>query len=371
MTSRPPSPAGFDHSHYVPILLTRQGERLALEGLPQEVKDRLTPLFVVHPVPNDLETGSPKGSVEEHLGKLAKELVKKWGSGSGFVDLAYVDTEVAMSDGSHPLVWMVRTCEAQGLLLAPVLDGGRSPSYVAAAAEAAREVGSSLCFRLPIKQWVSLGTPLGDGQILGLLQTTGFQPQQVHVILDVADQVSSPPDLTASAVSSAISRLPRLTDWLSMTVCGTGMPVGTAEVGANRSQELPRLEWQLWRQLMGSSQRRPTFGDYCVQHPDPLSAFDPRFMQSSAQLRYTIRNSWFVARGRGIRSAGSAQIRGLARQVVNHTEFAGAAFSAGDQWIASCADGTSSPGNQLVWRKATTNHHLTFVVNQIASLLGT
>jgi hypothetical protein len=35
--------------HYVPVLLTRRGERTALQNVPDSVQDRITPLFVVHP----------------------------------------------------------------------------------------------------------------------------------------------------------------------------------------------------------------------------------------------------------------------------------------------------------------------------------
>ena len=116
--------------------------------------------------------------------------------------------------------------------------------------------------------------------------------------------------------------------------------------------------------------RRPSFGDYGVQHPNPLSDFNPLYMDSSAQLRYTIPNSWFVARGRGVKRIGNEQIRGLAQQVVDHPGYSGADFSWGDRWLHECASELCGPGAQSVWRKVTTNHHLTFVVRQLASHFG-
>src|SRR3712207_2993846 len=68
-------PGPFNHRWYVPILLTRQGERHALRVTPRSIKDRFTPLFVVHPVALDPRTGSPKQSVQEHLEKLVRALV--------------------------------------------------------------------------------------------------------------------------------------------------------------------------------------------------------------------------------------------------------------------------------------------------------
>src|SRR5207237_8227395 len=110
----------------------------------------------------------------------------------------------------------------------------------------------------------------------------------------------------------AIRSLPHAHDWASVTVAGTGMPAGTADVGRDGSAELPRLEWSLWQRLTGPGYRRPSFGDYVVQHPNPQSDFNPLFMDSSAQLRYTVGQNWFVVRGRGVKKASNEQMRGLA-----------------------------------------------------------
>jgi hypothetical protein len=353
---------------YVPIVLTRQGERLALRMLVPAVRIRMTPLFVLHPISADLGTQEPQDSVHEHVHKAARFLLRDWGTGPAFVDLQFVDTAATMRDGSHPLSWLLTTCAESGLVLSPVLCAGRPEPDRQAAIHAARQIGSSLCFRLPATEWADLGTSAGDGRLLNLLAETGRSPEEIDVILDLGDQVTSPPDISARAVQSALVGLPRSSEWRSLTVAGTGMPVGTAHLGADAVAELPRLEWLLWRSLGRAEGRRPNFGDYCVQHPGPFSDFDPRIMQSSAQLRYTVKSAWLVARGRGMKVAGSEQIRRLARQVVKHDQYAGPNFSWGDAWLASCAAGQGSAGNQMVWRKVTTNHHLTYVVNHLATL---
>lgn len=93
-------------------------------------------------------------------------------------------------------------------------------------------------------------------------------------------------------------------------------------------------------------------------------------MDSAAQLRYTIAASWFVVRGRGVKNTGLAQIHDLASQVVAHPEYPGPAFSWGNRWLDECARHACTAGNQGLWRKVTTNHHLTYVVGQLATLLG-
>lgn len=365
-----PVPGPFDHRRYVPILLTRQGERHALRVISPTVRAALRPLFVVHPVATDPRTGLPKMSVEQHITKIAKELVKDWGVDPAFIDLSWVDTSQPMPNGTHAVEWFVGLADSLGLKLAPAISAGHDPAYRAAAVSAAHGVGTTLCLRLTPQEWHDLGTPVGDGRLAGLLAETGRPATDVHLILDFGAEITATTSLAIAAIRPALQSLPLAYDWASVTVAGTGMPVGTAEVGAGGAAELPRLEWILWQQLTGPGYRRPSFGDYAVQHPDPRSDFNPLFMDSAAQLRYTISQAWFVARGRGVRKVGHDQIRGLAQQVCAHPEYASASFSWGDDWLYQCANGTCRPGAQGVWRKVTTNHHLTFVVSQLANLVG-
>ncbi|MDP9410361.1 MAG: beta family protein [Actinomycetota bacterium] len=365
-------PAGFDHGHYVPIILTRQGERLALRTLDGAIKAQCTPLFVLHPVPRDLGTGGPQYSVDEHVRKVPSQLVRDWGTRAAFIDLRHIDPEARMSDGSHPVEWLVSASADAGLTLAPAVSAGRDDAYREAAFDVAQQVGTSVCFRLPPSEWSDLGTTTGAGRLLALLHESGLPPDVIHVILDMEGDVSATAGVSAAALRDALTNLPLAAQWPSVMVAGTSMPAVTSEVGADNAVELARVEWRVWRLLVdeGDLHRLPAFGDYCVQHPDPMSDFDPRYMQSAAQLRYTIPQSWYVARGRGVRDYGHEQVRDLANQILDHPQYAGRDFSWGDTWLAECADGSCSAGNQMVWRKVTTNHHITFLVRQISTLVG-
>ena len=92
-------------------------------------------------------------------------------------------------------------------------------------------------------------------------------------------------------------------------------------------------------------------------------------MDTSAQLRYTTATAWFVARGAGLKRHGRSQIHTLAAQVTAHKQFSGRGTSWGTTGsrTALTASGRRRSGR---WRQAKTNHHLTFVVRQIATLVG-
>lgn len=365
-----PVPLPFDRARYVPALLTRQGERLALRELDDATREAMTPIFNAHPIGVAPGTDTPVRSVAEHLDRLAHALLRDWGRYPAFADLRFVDTSGPEIDGLHPLTSFVLRCASGGLPLAPVIAGVHTASYRAAAVDAASRAGTSMAIRLGPTEWPNLGTAIGDGHVMGLLAETTLRPEEVHLIIDV-EHISGATEVVAAALRPAIRSLPQLNRWASLTVIGTGMPPNTQAVGAGNAIHLPRLEWTLWRSLSDRNQRRPSFGDYGVQHPDPISDFDPRFMDSAAQLRYTTGHSWYVVRGRALKRYGREQIHELAGRIVQEPDvFSGADFSWGDRWLARCADRREGPGNQGVWRKVTSNHHLRLVVDQLANHPG-
>jgi hypothetical protein len=365
--SGPPRPLPFDRTRYVPVILTRQGERLALRELRDPARDAMTPIFVAHPIANEPGTNAPVRSVADHLDRLARALLQDWGTNPAFVDLRFVDTSGPDVDGVHPLTFFVLRCGSGGLSLAPVIAGAHSEAYRAAAVDAATRAGTALAIRLGPTEWPDLGSALGDGHVMGLLSETGRPPEQVHVIMDM-EHIPGPTEVVAAALRPALRSLPQLSNWASVTVVGTGMPRDTRAVGPGGDAHVPRLEWTLWRSLSERNVRRPSFGDYGVQHPDPVTDFDPRFMDSAAQLRYTTDHSWYVVRGRALKRHGREQIHDLANRVVSDaTVYSGPGFSWGDDWLLRCAKNLEGPGDQRTWRKATTNHHLTLVADQIAT----
>src|SRR5450432_3942966 len=124
-----------DHHHYVPILLTKRGERSALGLLGADDKAQMTPLFVVAPVDWNFDTAGPAKTVDAHLRSLGKDLMTCWGTERAFVDLQFIDTAALMADGSHPLAWLTEQANQEGAQLIPTVSVGRNAAYIEAATE--------------------------------------------------------------------------------------------------------------------------------------------------------------------------------------------------------------------------------------------
>jgi hypothetical protein len=130
-----------------------------------------------------------------------------------------------------------------------------------------------------------------------------------------------------------------------------------------------RSEWSLWTQLSKEIGTTVWFGDYGISHVD-VREIDPRLMVASASIRYTTDNEWLIFRGRSLRESrygGYGQYRALSTQVVNHFAYSGPRFSWGDDYLFKCAHSLVGTGNLTTWRQVGTNHHISFVVRQLAS----
>lgn len=358
----------FDSFHYVPLLYARSAEFTAASQLGPTQLGNVTPVWVIPPIATDPRTSERKKTRPQHIAAVAKSLLKYWGEQPAFADV----TQYCATENDEPGVARATLDQLQdaGLNLVPVLRD-RSPSHVQKeVAEFSADNDRDICLRLSSSVWADLGSATGDAAFAAALTATAADPSVVHLIIDVEDQISDPPNVSVAAVRGSMALLEYRDEWRSITLLGTSMPASTAEVGRDNAAELPRSEWAMWKALRDSRGRRSSYGDYGVQSVDALTSYNPLTMQTSAQLRYTVSNSWFVARGSSTRKSGFDQVYALARQIVNHSEFAGRDFSTGDLWIANCAVRATGTGNATTWRTATTNHHLAFVLSQLAILRG-
>lgn len=91
-------------------------------------------------------------------------------------------------------------------------------------------------------------------------------------------------------------------------------------------------------------------------------------MQVSPKVIYTTTDNWIAYKGRSSRGRGFGATHAMCQAIIQRPEFMGANFSAGDQHIENCANNQTGPGNSRTWKQVGTNHHITFVANQVATL---
>jgi len=354
-------------SHYRPVLLARQGERLALQDLSDEDHEKFTPVFVVPPRAWNYDNEDYDKTLEQHVQKLPTELAKARGKYPAFLDLLFLNDESGEVYGQHPLRWICAAAAKEGLELTPVITPGSPEGLIRAAHDLIEETGIGVALRLFPKEWPS-ADPKGFHSFLIDL---GIGTENVNLILDLGPDTAT--ELTLRALVPEIEWALANGSWKSLTVAGAGMP---KELPAGKGvHTIDRSDWETFQNARRLVERNPLttldFADYGVAGFDPSVEINPRFLNISASFRYTTENSWLFARGdlfkgNGGRSLGGAAVAPMLTALRSHGSYGLTERDAANEWIDGVIAGGSG-GNSTVWRRWGTFHHVKTVLGQLAN----
>jgi hypothetical protein len=360
----------FDKQQYVPVLKWRQGEYQALFNLSLAVQDWVTPLFELPAEGWDFEKEEPAKTIDDHLAKFGSRLKQKWGTRCCFVDSPFLDSFACMADGTHHLQHVFNLVRAAGANAVPVVGLGRDPSYETAVKEIFAVDKKGVCIRLTVDDFEE--TLSAD--LTTLLEEIGVDVVDCDLVVDCAEDISSSAKTQAIIWKGLLGQVPTISKWRTLTVIGTAFPPSLPS-GTYRPQgTIARAEWLGYKALLANlpaEARIPTFGDYCVSHPK-TELMDPRMLDPNAKVKYTITDAWFIAMGTQIKKNGRGQYAAVCRTIVNANPpvFMGAPYSYGDKYIDDCANHGGSTGGSSTWPTVATNHHVTKVVRDVATLFG-
>lgn len=353
---------------YVPALIAKQGERKALASLDTSIKADLTPILVAPPIDVDFETGVPKKSIDDHIGKLPMQIAEAWGTSPAFFDAQYIADD-KLADGSHPFLKFVAEARRQGLTLTPIASPAQSADYLAAVASIiSKDKDRDVGIRILAGDWPAVN---GYSGLDSLMATLGVGPEQVHLVFDLAVETGS----VATALATAeIRGLRDAKRWKSVVLLSTAIPDNMP--AGKGLHEVERFDWRLYTSvraaLMASGNREPSFGDYAIAGASLAPEVDPRLLSISGTIRYTIDDRWLISKGGlykgpGGRSMGGKAVVDAAAALQTDRRFLAPSHCDTEVWVGDVANELRSGGNPTVWREIGTRHHLTFVTNQIAT----
>jgi hypothetical protein len=352
---------------YVPILRWKRGEWVALRYLSEDIRASLTPLVEVTPRSFDPRSDGSLPTVSQALCKVASDLVANWGWRPVFFDLVHLDETMRSDDGLPALVYLSRQARSRGASIIPVTGLRRGTASKEAAASAAAEGSCRACIRL---HRGDLDRPRLSSDLDGLLSQLGLEPSQTDLIIDHQFIGDTVPDW-----ARMLRLIPKQESWRTLTVAAGSFPLDLKRysVGDHRVRRTDWLGWLNLARTRGADQRRPVFADYTIQHG--IYREPPDRANVSASIRYTLSEDWLILRGQAIRgenTGGSAQYRSEAQWLCGKQEvFCGQNFSYGDGYIFERSIRSDPPGSPETLLRAGFNHHLTFVVRQLASLFAT
>ena len=358
----------ISQTDYVPILKWRQGEYQALLRLADPIKDCTVPLIEITPPDYDFETQTPLKTLDEHLVTFATRLQKKWGARLALLDCSLLDPAARMQSGKHPLQYLSEQSFAQGATIVPVIRVTSDAAHRSAVTTANAMMLTGIALRCSLDEAMD---PDFDANIGALLQSLSLSIEDCDMILDLEAPSWDPQDVLVGIVTAALQASHAMSRARSLTLTGTSFPASMGEV-TGPLQYWPRREWGFYRAVvvaLGNAGRIPCFGDYAIAGHG-FAQGDMRILKPSATIRYTCDDGWIIAKGANVRDNGFGQYRGCSGTVISSPLFLGAGFSPGSDYIEACCNGTVSTGNLTTWRWVGSNHHITKVVNDLATLFG-
>lgn len=358
----------INQTDYVPILKWRQGEYQALWRLTEPIKDRIVPLIEITAPDFDFETWSPSKTIDEHLASFPTRLRAKWDARPALLDCGLLEPTARMQGGKHPLLHLCEQSFALGANIVPVVKLASDAAFrwAVAAANAMMRTGAAL--RCTLDEAMD---PDFDANVGALLQALGIATSDCDVVVDLEAPAWEPENVLVGLVTAALRASSTMAQARSLTLAGTSFPASMAEV-TGPLQFWPRREWTVYRAVLaalGSDARKPGFADYSIAG-HRFAQGDMRLLKPSATVRYTCDDGWIIAKGTNVRDNGFGQYRGCSDGIIASSRFLGPGYSPGSDYIEACRAGTVSTGNLSTWRWVGTNHHITKVVNDLATLFG-
>jgi hypothetical protein len=350
---------------YVPALRWRQAEYQALFHLANSVKDWIVPFITIPEIEFDFEEWQPKKTVQKHVYPFAARYKKKWGKRPAWVGVHKSIVEKPMDDGRDIFTYVfdaMRESEANAIPAIPLGVDCATTRAVSAIVNTDSQ-GVALAVRLE-----DLMKPNPRASVETLASYLGAPLAETDLVIDLGAPNFEPYDAFAGALVAAMLRLGDLDAFRNLILIGTAIPETFGGI-AKGEDEIPRHDWNFYRALiatMPGKMRRPNFGDYTIVHPN-FTPVDMRKIKSAGKVVYTTPLSWEVRKGGAFRD-NPGQMHGHCASIVRSGKFKGASYSSGDDYIAKCANRMEGPSNQTRWKNVAINHHITHVLDDLATL---
>ena len=354
---------------YVPILKGKRGEFNAMAKLPISVLNDIVPVIDLVPPPDLNNFLKEKKSKEEYQNYLTKyfstivRYIKKcWRRNRLFYIDGYMIQDLGLlKNNVHPIEFIFNRLLAEDFNILPVISNSTASDYNEIINKIIIKINRGACLR--IFKLTNTDINLTITELLNYLE---MQPEELDLIIDLRSLEGIELYQLLLYTENIINRLSYLDKWRSFVLSGSVFPINLMEIAADQIYLLPRNEWLNWKELVYNNKldRIPSYSDYGISHPKFLS-YDVDEINTSASIRYTGDEDFYIYRGRGTRQHGFGQYFYLSEMLISRPEFCNNDHCYGDNQIYRCAIQKSKTGSPESWRLIGTNHHITKVTDQL------
>jgi Beta protein len=355
----------MESTFYLPLLKSKDGEFKALAKLNLKLKSKIIPLFDVTRMAFDHESNDKPKTVEDHLQKFCKKVVKCWNGYPMFLDTTLVNADRAA--GMPSVEFIYSELAKKDIYPMPVVHTSSSADYI----ESIQGIlllynVNEIAIRVTIDDITSLEFEDNINRILDILD---LPCGKCHLIFDLKAADFSQMDDFADGILDALSEFPHFGEWQSFTLAGGAFPA-MSKIKSETEELVPRNDWIFYNTIVKKLKKTRinriiNFGDYSIV-PAGDFEFDPKIMSISANIRYTHNEAWYVVKGKALKKSSDwQQYYDQAAKIAKSKYYLGESFSEGDLHIRKCANRLTKTGNANVWIQMGTNHHFTKVLTDL------
>ncbi|MFC1968343.1 beta family protein [Chloroflexota bacterium] len=354
----------FEPQHYVPILRWKEAERGALSQLDMPDLTHITPLIEL--IPENFVENNKRLPNDAAMYWVGGQLTQCWDERPIYIDLLNLPPTLGPQTGKC-LELLARYADFFRLSLIPVTGLRRDASYNIEVRNVVEKMSQGACLRISLED---VDSATLDQSVSDLLSLLDLKHNETDLLIDCRTADSSFPKF-----ENLCRLIPNIHKWRNFIITGGAFPKDLSAYRKNERHSIQRLEWISWRDqavALSYDTRLPNFSDCTVQHAQ-YTAKRPGRMSYSASIRYTIEDSWVLMRGENVFRKGGPgfhQYPDLAIMLCDLPQYCGERYSSGDRYIKEISLQTAETGAAPQWLQAGINHHMTFVVRQLASLYG-
>lgn len=326
---------------YVPTLRTKVGEAKALGQLSAGHKARIFPIFQV--------TSAPPTT-------FATTLNRGWSTPLALDGL----WNFTQSGSLTAYTTLFHSLRQLGLQAIPSVDVAAQAAYVAGVQQLLGSSGPNLVVRANLTTLPAAAAWVAQ---------QGWQPNSIHLVIDVGHVAEYDPANFASYVLHALnSAAPHQQGWRTITLSSSAAPkdAGAASLGLN---SFSRFDWMLWNAVAPNQGYQLHFGDFGSAHRELTEPPGAAMARATVSVRYTVDNHWLFIKGRQTGGPQGLpmhqQYRAHATQLTQHSAFGGVPVCWGDGQIQGVVSGGVSAGSRQTWACKTMNRHLAKVADQL------
>jgi hypothetical protein len=296
------------------------------------------------------------------------EVARNW-ERPAMVDLYQWRADAQTENGEHAIAYVADQLKERGVPVIPVIGYDRwgNEAYRLGLKNINPPDDGHYCLRLDHAAIDDSAEPDHFRDVIGdIVEEMDLNPGQCTVLIDFADISMGVASLDA-LTSQAIEIIRQLDEFQfgRYVVAGCSLPK-TINLAVGRPDTvgtIMRKEFLVWKTLrLEFPELEIVSGDYGVRGPT-TTEFPSKY--TNGKIRHTIKNQMFIARGHAFTNDGSyEQMHGLSSLIAKSSHYLGDAYSWGDGQIFQCSR-RSFKGSLGHWIAVDTNHHLTFVVQEV------